>query len=78
VKGIEFFMKYKAIKSDKNNHIQTPEKGIVEPIIITTPKSLTQSVDTSPSLLNVNTENVLQGIIWSEILGKPKSLRRGR
>jgi hypothetical protein len=78
VKGIEFFMKYKAIKQDKDYLNQAPEKRIDEPIIITKPKPLTQSADTNPSLLNVNAENVLQGIIWSEILGKPKSLRRGR
>ena len=28
--------------------------------------------------INTNPDNIFQGIIWSEILGKPKSLRKGR
>ena len=33
---------------------------------------------TTTGFLSPNPQNVLNGIIWSEILGKPRALRKGR
>lgn len=49
-----------------------------EPKIIEQVNSNLDEVITTADLLNLNPQNVLNGIIWSEILGKPRCLRKGR
>jgi len=41
-------------------------------------KTLTGSLGTLLDLSNMNSKDILKGIVFSEIIGKPKALRRGR
>lgn len=38
----------------------------------------TDEISSMKDILEINQENILQGVIFSEILGKPKSIRIGR
>lgn len=55
-----------------NNSVKTPESPIIEIVPgENTPNAASQNV-----IINFNTSNFVEGIIWSEILSKPKALRR--
>lgn len=49
----------------------------MKPVIETASSSQAASTPES-SILNIDENTLLQGILWSEILGKPVSKRRGR
>jgi hypothetical protein len=48
-----------------------------QPEIFTTAPQIATNPTAIESLLQLNRENLIQGVIWAEILGKPKA-KRGR
>lgn len=72
--------KKRAQVSENKKKEQAPEKAPVNTIELT--RKPVQIQEDSPGypleLIDASSKTILQGIIWSEILGKPKSLRKGR
>lgn len=51
----------------------------VQPLFIPAESPITaEEIGKNNSLLNMDREDILRGIIYSEILGRPKARRRGR
>jgi len=71
-------------EKEKQDFVIKPEKVVVpasvqlSPAAGTLPVKINADSTDTQALFDMDPQKLLQGIIYSEILGKPKSRRRGR